>query len=479
MRRLDIQLVLVFLAATLAPLFITLWISVSLLDRSLSLSPNNELDETSRALRATGRQLYLQVCQSLKRDAASGAVASASHDASSAAAWPAAWREFWESPDAERFVLSNGARVDYLVRRGARLSVYSAPLRGVDLDRISTLYTRSRSILSSSARHDLRRGFSYTLIFLAAAIWILSFAFLVYWARRLSRPIRQLNLALAQVAAGNLKHRVDESAGEEIGAAMRAFNEMAAELERSRDRLVWITRLESWQALARKTAHEVKNSLTPIRLAMEELAVRGAGGDRKFLEQAAQIVVDEVGGLERRVRAFSELASEPPVRARRLSVNVLVEERVVFLRSAHPEAVYRLRLAESQPYAHADEDLLKGILTNLLENAAAAAPRGTVLASTGVSESEVWIEIHDSGPGVSAQARQTLFEPSISFKAGGMGLGLSIARKSAVLLGGDIVLIAGELGGAAFRLVLPAAGSGPIEERDGLAEVHAPLEVRS
>ncbi len=479
MRRLDVQLVFVFLAATLAPLLITLWISVSLLDRSLSMSPNNELDETSRALRATGRQLYLQVCQSLKRDAASGVVSGALQDAATAAAWPAGWREFWESPDSERFVLSNGDRVDYLVRRGARLTVYSAPLPGVHLDHISSLYARSRSILSSSARRDLRRGFSYTLIFLAAAIWMLSFAFLVYWARRLSRPIRQLNLALAQVAAGNLKHRVDESAGEEIGAAMRAFNEMAAELERSRDRLVWITRLESWQALARKTAHEVKNSLTPIRLAMEELAVRGASGDRKFLEQAAQIVVDEVGSLERRVRAFSELASEPPVRARRLNVNALVEERVAFLRSAHSDAAYGLRLSESDPYAHADEDLVKGILTNLLENAAQAAPRGTVLASTNVSGGEVWIEIHDSGPGLSALARETLFEPSISFKAGGMGLGLSIARKSAVLMGGDIVLVPGDLGGAAFRVVLPAAGPAPVHQSEGLAEVHASLEIRS
>ncbi len=479
MRRLDIQLVFVFLAATLAPLLITLWISVSLLDRSLSLSPNNQLDETSRALRETGRQLYLQVCQSLKRDAASGVVSGASHEGASAAEWPTAWREFWDSPDRERFVLLEGDRVDYLVRRGSRLLVYSTPLPGVHLDRISTLYARARSHLASSARRDLRRGFSYTLIFLAAAIWILSFAFLVYWARRLSRPIRQLNLALAQVAAGNLKHRVDGSAGDEIGAAMRAFNEMAAELERSRDRLVWITRLESWQALARKTAHEVKNSLTPIRLAMEELAVRGGDPDRKFLEQAAQIVVDEVGSLERRVRAFSELASEPPVRPRHLPVNALVEERVAFLRSAHAETVYSLRLAESDPFAWADEDLVKGILTNLLENAAEAAPRGSVLAWTKACEGEVWIEIHDSGPGLSAQARETLFEPSISFKAGGMGLGLSIARKSAVLLGGDIVPIPGDLGGAAFRVVLPAAGLSPGHERDGLAEVHASLEIRS
>ena len=62
----------------------------------------------------------------------------------------------------------------------------------------------------------------------------------------------------------------------------------------------------------------------------------------------------------------------------------------------------------------------------------------------------VAIEVHDSGPGLSEQARASLFQPTISFKKSGMGLGLSIARKSALLSGGDIVLVKGELGGAAF-----------------------------
>ena len=72
-------------------------------------------------------------------------------------------------------------------------------------------------------------------------------------------------------------------------------------------------------------------------------------------------------------------------------------------------------------------------------------------------DGKVKIEVHDSGPGLSPQARSTLFEPSISFKRGGMGLGLSIARRSAVLSGGEIELVDGELGGAAFRVLLAAA----------------------
>ena len=66
------------------------------------------------------------------------------------------------------------------------------------------------------------------------------------------------------------------------------------------------------------------------------------------------------------------------------------------------------------------------------------------------------VEVHDSGPGLSAEARSRLFEPSISFKKHGMGLGLAISRKNALLAGGDLTPIEGRLGGAAFRLVIPS-----------------------
>jgi signal transduction histidine kinase len=74
---------------------------------------------------------------------------------------------------------------------------------------------------------------------------------------------------------------------------------------------------------------------------------------------------------------------------------------------------------------------------------------------TAAVDGHVFVEIHDSGPGLSKEASQFLFEPTITFKKRGMGLGLSIARKSALLNGGDIVVVESELGGAGFRVILP------------------------
>jgi nitrogen fixation/metabolism regulation signal transduction histidine kinase len=232
---------------------------------------------------------------------------------------------------------------------------------------------------------------------------------------------------------------------------------MADQLRHSRERLVHLTQIASWQSLARKTAHEVKNSLTPIRLTVEEMQARLQPADRTFLDQAVQIVVSEIDALERRVRAFSDFSSEPPVAPEVLDVNGLVSERVSLLRPAHPETTYDLALDARGPRVFAGADLVKGIVTNLLKNAAeAAGAGGKVLTSTRAVNGVVTIEVHDSGPGLSAEAAATLFEPTITFKENGMGLGLSIAKRHALLSGGDIVLVDGQLGGAAFKVILPA-----------------------
>jgi nitrogen fixation/metabolism regulation signal transduction histidine kinase len=461
MNRLRNRLILVFMVATLAPLCLVGWISVRMLHYSLSLAATPELDHVSRSLQRTGHELFRRAGESLKQDATSGRIQPKLFARSSIDTWPASVQEFFASGDAETFNLNGNQsdRLDYLVRRNdGSVLVYSTSLNGIAMQQLSDEYTSARAAVAAAGNHDWRRGFTYTYLLLAAAIWLLTFLALLYFAKRISHPIHELTKGLSEVAAGRMDYRVPLERNDEIGSAVRAFNEMAEQLKQSQERLVYVTRLESWQALAKKMAHEVKNSLTPIRLTMEEIAVRQSGASGDFYEQAAQIVVDEVQSLERRVRAFSEFSAEPPVSPKPIDINSLLEERIAFLRTAHPDIVYSTRLAPDHPRVYADEDLVKGVLTNLLENAAqAVTPGGVVLGVTAAGTDKITIEVHDSGPGLSSQARSSLFQPAISFKRGGMGLGLSIARRSALLAGGDILLVPGELGGAAFRVLLPVA----------------------
>ena len=119
-------------------------------------------------------------------------------------------------------------------------------------------------------------------------------------AHRVSRPIEALTAALTDFAGGNWGRRLEigadprDSRRDEVGRAVDAFNHMADQLEENRERLVHLTRMASWQSLARKTAHELKNSLTPIRLTVEEMQARQPAGERAFMDQAVQIVVSEI-----------------------------------------------------------------------------------------------------------------------------------------------------------------------------------------
>ena len=489
------RLIAAFLASTLLPLAATVWITTTLLDRSLGYATTGELDRLSRTLESTAKQFYQRERDALKQDALAGRTLPLTYSTADRARWPDAIRSFWDSGETERFGVSgaNGERVDYMRRSegpGDRIGVevYSRDLGGVSMEQLSTQVRETRRLVDAIDARDLRRGFTLTLLVLLGAAWLVSLIPLILIASRTSRPIRQLTAALTDFADGDWSRRLDTGGRadvpprDEVGRAVDAFNRMADQLAENRDRLVHLTRMASWQSLARKTAHELKNSLTPIRLTVEEMQARqrapsdqegegveglasgerGGGGvegtsERAFMDQAVQIVVSEIESLERRVRAFSEFASEPPVHPEVLDINAVVSERVGLLRPVHPDVTYLLRLDDGRPRAHAAPDMVNGILTNLLQNGAeAAGPGGVVLVLTRAEAERVLIDVHDSGPGLSEEVSATLFEPTITFKKNGMGLGLSIAKKNALLSGGDVSLIAGELGGAAFRVSLPS-----------------------
>ena len=264
---------------------------------------------------------------------------------------------------AERFDAAgaDGRLLQYFERYSQGCRVYSREL-GIGMDELTRDFAQARDVLASTA--DSRPASRICIHLRRGRL------------RRVDRRTCRAGLLRppnhsagsrpdAGVDGGGPRRseaRVDrEARNDEIGSAIEAFNNMADQLQESREKLIHVTRLASWQALARKMAHEVKNSLTPIRLTMEEISARSAGPDAEFLRQAAQIVVDEVTSLEKRVRAFSDFAAEPPVCPEPVDVNSLVEDRVSFLRSAHPEVIYNLELSPDQPVAQVDPDLMKGV----------------------------------------------------------------------------------------------------------------------
>ena len=131
------RLIAAFLASTVVPLAATVWITTSLLDRSLKYATTGELDRLSRTLETTAKQFYQRERDALKQDAIAGRTKPALYSAAGSAAWSEPVRSFWDSGEPERFGVSgpNGERVDYMRRidtpdrRG--VEVYSRDLGGI------------------------------------------------------------------------------------------------------------------------------------------------------------------------------------------------------------------------------------------------------------------------------------------------------------------------------------------------------------
>jgi nitrogen fixation/metabolism regulation signal transduction histidine kinase len=244
LNRLRNRLIAVFLAATLVPLAATVWITRSLLEHSLTLAATEEVDELSKSLQGSGRALYENACDALRAQVAAGMLRPQIYTDSARVKWPEGVKAFAASGELERFHLMGVEQdqLDFLVRRGSDILVYTKPVGGPGMRKLAGDYTRARTLVSAASLRDFRKGYTYTFIILSASVWVIALIVLVYWAARISKPIHELTAGLSELAAGNLGARVQPRGRDEVGAAMEAFNRTAEQLQQSQERLVHVGR---------------------------------------------------------------------------------------------------------------------------------------------------------------------------------------------------------------------------------------------
>ena len=244
MHRLRNRLIAAFLVATILPLAATVWITTSLLERSLDYATTEELDRVSRSLENTVRQFYQREREALRAAALAGRVGPTPYGIVGLAGWPESLRVFWESGEPERFSLSGpgGDHLDYMRRADQGVEVYRRDLGGIRIQELSDDFGQTRELVGSIEGRDLRRGFTLTLFLLVALVWLVSLAPVMFIAHRFSRPIQQLTDGLTDFAAGDWDRRLETGQNDEVGRAIEAFNHMAEQLRRNRDRLVYALR---------------------------------------------------------------------------------------------------------------------------------------------------------------------------------------------------------------------------------------------
>ncbi len=309
-------------------------------------------------------------------------------------------------------------------------------------------------------------GFLLSVIVIALAVGIVI-------SRRVTRRISLLADATRRLGAGDLEVQVPTDLRDEIGELTRDFNEMVRDIRESRGRIEYLQRIGAWQEFARRLAHEIKNPLTPIQLAIQEVHRSYKGEDDAFkrrLEDARSIIEEEVATLRRLTGEFSTFAKLPEATLQPADLNDFLRDGarslqavVDELRDDGGEVQLRCEPAREALPVRIDAMMLKRALDNLVRNAAQAlhehAPstqseRVVQVRASKVGDSAI-LEVLDSGPGVPARDRQRVFDPYFTTKSDGTGLGLPIVKKVVLEHDGEISCGESDFGGAAFRIRLP------------------------
>lgn len=287
-------------------------------------------------------------------------------------------------------------------------------------------------------------------------------------ARRVTSRIALLIEATKRVGSGDLTVAVPAGRQDEIAELSGSFNKMVHDLGDSRARVEYLNRVSGWQEFAKRLAHEIKNPLTPIQLAAQEIERRFAGDDhqhRQALSDARAIIEEEVATLRRLVGEFSSFAKLPEVRLSAANLGEFLEE----LRSLVPsieadlESAVAIDLKLPQgtgPEVALDGMLLRRCFDNLFRNAAQAArdagnEQVRISVSLTLRDTTVVLMVTDTGPGMDEDTQNKMFQPHFTTKKDGSGLGLAIVKKIVLEHHGDITCDSVTDAGTRFKIELP------------------------
>jgi signal transduction histidine kinase len=291
------------------------------------------------------------------------------------------------------------------------------------------------------------------VVFLAGAAFLYASVRLGgHLSRQLSRPIEELigwtgNIRRNEALPPDRPRR----GAPEFQALRTALREMADSLERARSQELEAERLRAFRETARRVAHEMKNPLTPIRLAVSQLS----RAPSPSLQEAIDVLIAETGRLEGLAREFTEFGRLPEGPAAPVDIPELLDE---LARTTLPTTMRcRLTLDPATPPLLGYYDPLRRAFSNIIRNAVEACDGSgeiEIVAGPDPGGTVVLVEIRDHGPGIPSAIRERIFDPYTTAKAGGTGLGLALAKQTVDLHRGTIEVGDTPGGGATFFIRL-------------------------
>src|ERR1051325_2049836 len=333
-----------------------------------------------------------------------------------------------------------------------------------DKGRWYVIVALGRANMSTSAwNRQAARPLIYTLAVLLITTFVTA---LLVW--RFTRPIKDLSNAAQRVAAGQFHFAVQGAdRSDEMGQLVTVFNEMIAQLGRTRELEVKLHLAEQSAVvgrLASAIAHEIRNPLNYINLTLDHVRTALAPEDpqkRATFNRLADQLKAEVARINTRISEFLDYTRPAKLELRPVDLREAAEDalRMVEVQAAESNIKLSIETIGDVPRVMADAESLRSVLTNLIINGLQAIDGEGGQLSIRLSAEETGhlaqIEITDTGAGIAPEAISQVFEPYFSTKETGTGLGLAIVKKALDDHGGSISVRSKQGSGTTFIITLP------------------------
>jgi len=287
-------------------------------------------------------------------------------------------------------------------------------------------------------------------------------------ARRLRHSIYQLSVRV-QDAAGKLRQSLPtviltadgdlHQVNEQMQGIVREIERVVAQLQQREREVLRADQLVAVGQMAAGVAHELRNPLTSIKMLVQ--ANREEAEARGLPAEDLQIIEQEIRRMERCLQTFLDFARPPQLERRPVSLATLVDRMFTLVegRARKQHVTLHFMPPPTPVIVEADADQMQQLLVNLALNALDAMPQGGGLdVNLGAPvHGQVELRVRDTGPGIAAALLPRLFEPFVSSKETGLGLGLVVSRRIAESHGGNLWVTNPPYGGACFVLRLPVA----------------------
>lgn len=279
----------------------------------------------------------------------------------------------------------------------------------------------------------------------------------VYFSSRAKREISVLTDGAGRVASGDFSQPVISESEGELYDLADSFNTMMRQLTEYRNKLIMTEKIAAWQTVGRKVAHEIKNPLTPISIAADDLyrSYRENQPDfEKILTDCTGTIKHEVDRLKKLIDRFSSFAKMPAPEIKSFTATDFVDEISALYRAEIDGGYIRIENKLHSSQLSADADQLRQVIINLLKNGLEADGAPCTLT---IDESDRFysLTVKDSGPGFPDKIVNDGITPYFSTKADGSGLGLLICQRIVLDHNGSMTLENKPTGGAQVVITLP------------------------